>query len=149
MHTLVIGYGNRLRSDDGVGPILADAVASWQLADVQTLAVQQLLPELAETISQAERVLFVDACIESFADPFRLQRLTAQLTHPSLGHHSSPADLLALSQALYGRSAAAWLLTISAVSLDFGERLAEPTQQRMQAALTWIRGWLQQSVSVK
>ena len=37
--TLIIGYGNTLRSDDGVGPRLAQTVADWRLPGVRSLAL--------------------------------------------------------------------------------------------------------------
>jgi hydrogenase maturation protease len=61
---LVIGYGNTLRGDDGVGPRVAEAVERLQLPGVRTLICQQLSPEHAEMISQAERVVFVDAAVD-------------------------------------------------------------------------------------
>nr|MDQ2730551.1 hydrogenase maturation protease [Armatimonadota bacterium] len=62
---LVIGYGNPLRRDDGLGPMAAQRLAA--LADplrVQVLTPYQLSPELAEPISQARFVLFIDASEE-------------------------------------------------------------------------------------
>lgn len=60
---LVIGYGNTLRSDDGVGYRIAETVAQWNLTSVRSLSVQQLTPELAETMSHAKTVIFVDAIL--------------------------------------------------------------------------------------
>ena len=37
--TLVIGYGNTLRSDDGVGRHVALAVSSWGLPGLESIAV--------------------------------------------------------------------------------------------------------------
>ena len=57
--------GNPLRGDDGVGWRVAEAVAAAlpdAVADV--LTVHQLTPELAEPISRAERVIFIDAAAE-------------------------------------------------------------------------------------
>ena len=42
---LVIGYGNTLRGDDGVGPRVAVAVEDLQLPGVRTLVCQLLTPE--------------------------------------------------------------------------------------------------------
>ena len=58
---LVIGYGNTLRSDDGVGPRVAMAVASREWPGFNAIAVQQLTPELAEPLAAAELAIFVDA----------------------------------------------------------------------------------------
>ena len=54
---LVIGYGNTLRGDDGVGPRVAEAVGKLNLPGVRTLICQQLSPEHAELISQARAVV--------------------------------------------------------------------------------------------
>ena len=37
-YLLVIGYGNTLRRDDGVGPRVAEAVEGLRLAGVRTIA---------------------------------------------------------------------------------------------------------------
>ena len=57
---LVIGIGNALRGDDGVGGWLAQRAEQW-LPAVQLRTVQQLTPELAEDMAAAARVLFIDA----------------------------------------------------------------------------------------
>jgi hypothetical protein len=60
---LVIGYGNTLRGDDGVGYQVAETVAEWQLPQVRSIAVHQLLPELAADIAEVDLVIFVDAVV--------------------------------------------------------------------------------------
>ena len=62
---LVIGYGNTLRRDDGVGPGVAEAVAALGLPGVQTLACALLTPELAEPVARAGMVVFVDAAVDA------------------------------------------------------------------------------------
>ncbi|MFI5043071.1 MAG: hydrogenase maturation protease, partial [Acidimicrobiales bacterium] len=59
---LVIGYGNTLRSDDGVGWHAAALLAEDpRLAGVEVLAVHQLTPELALDMSRATLVILIDA----------------------------------------------------------------------------------------
>ena len=67
-HTLIIGYGNPLRGDDGVGPRAAellveeDGVTSPLLPDgVQVLVCHQLTIELAPQIAEADRLILIDA----------------------------------------------------------------------------------------
>lgn len=57
---LVIGIGNPLRGDDGVGWWLARRAETLKLTP-RVLRVQQLTPELAEELAGARRVLFIDA----------------------------------------------------------------------------------------
>ena len=49
---LVIGYGNTLRNDDGVGPRVAEALEALQLPGVRTLSCALLAPETAEPVSR-------------------------------------------------------------------------------------------------
>ena len=51
---LVIGYGNVLRHDDGVGPRVAEAIEELNLPGVRTLVCQQLSPEHAEPVARAQ-----------------------------------------------------------------------------------------------
>jgi len=44
---LLIGYGNELRGDDAIGPLVARALAELRLPGTQVLALTQLTPELA------------------------------------------------------------------------------------------------------
>ena len=70
---LVVGYGNPLRSDDGIGWHAADLLATDpRLAGAQVLTHHQLAPELAEDISRASLVVLVSAAASSFAEGDRL-----------------------------------------------------------------------------
>jgi hydrogenase maturation protease len=92
---LVIGHGNELRGDDGAGPSVARAVASWHLPGVRTLAVHQLTPELAEDLAQTKRVVFVDAAVH--ANEVYWQQVRAADVPLRLGHASDIGWLLALT----------------------------------------------------
>ncbi len=60
--TLVIGYGNPLRTDDAAGPEVARRLACVR-PDVEVMTPQQLVPELAASIARASTVVFIDAAI--------------------------------------------------------------------------------------
>ena len=73
MKVLVIGYGNPLREDDGIGWRVVEEIENGEIVGVlqslgncqlETVAVHQLLPELAGDVSEAELVIFVDASVE-------------------------------------------------------------------------------------
>ena len=64
---LILGCGNTLRGDDGVGPWLC-AWAERRLCSepgVRVIARQQWTPELAEDVAAADAVVFIDCSIES------------------------------------------------------------------------------------
>jgi hydrogenase maturation protease len=140
--TLVIAYGNRLRGDDGVGPATGDTIQSWQLPGVKVLIVPQLLPELVDEMTDADRILFVDAVSNADDRAYASILVEPRKTRRALGHHDTPTNLMALLRDLEGRAPEAWLLTISACSFDHGEQITGIAAGNMQAALAWIRRWL-------
>ena len=130
---LAIGIGNTLRGDDGVGALLAE--------QVEGRSVQQLTLELAAELAELEAVLFIDAWL---APAGAAPRITA--ISPAAGaaesHRLEPAQLLAISQALYGRAPQAHLLRVPAYGFDHGTALSAELQAALPAARALLQGWL-------
>jgi hydrogenase maturation protease len=140
--SLVIGYGNELRCDDGVGPMAARELSEKGGSDRnRIIEVHQLVPELVMELSQARRVLFIDASIE--VDVPRLRSIAAQAT-TSLTHVFGPEGLLALCQALGQGVPRAWLLTIPGACFDHGDTLSDLAQTHLTSAVELARKWLQE-----
>lgn len=141
MDYLVIGYGNSLRSDDGAGQLVAEAVAEWGLATVRSLARHQLTPELAADLADADAVIFVDAVV-AFDQPeaqVQVEPLAPRHQRDTLGHAVDPRSLLSLTQTLYDKTPRAYRILIPAFSFAFGEALSPTTQARVEQALEKIR----------
>ena len=135
--SLVIGIGNPLRSDDGVG---------WRLAEeVGGLAVHQLTPELAAELSLVDRVLFVDAW-QLPLGPGRSQPWLRPVSPGAGGlgssHRLEPAELLALAAALYGARPMAHELLLPARDFAHGTRLSPPLRRQLPRARRLLREWL-------
>ena len=93
MRTLVIGYGNPSRRDDGVALTIINGLRQ-RLGlpslegnqdgfddlggSLDTLFLQQLMPELAETLSAYERVIFLDAHVGVFPEMIRRVEIGAE-----------------------------------------------------------------------
>lgn len=151
---LIIGYGNTLRSDDGAGQIVADIIEQWQIPTVQSLALHQLTPELAEPLSTAQLAIFVDVYIanpETEATPTLhcIDLNIDQALEPStnqiapMGHTVDPRSLLALTQQVYNAVPPSWWILIPAINFEVGEQLSPMTQQGITAALAWIKPLIQ------
>jgi len=135
---LVIGYGNTLRSDDGVGAKVAAAVAELALPGVVALVLHQLAPELAEPISGARTVIFVDAAVDASSE-VQMRQLAPAEGAQLMAHAADPRSLLAFAQQLFGRCPPAWWLTIPVENLGFGEELSPLAQRGYETALEKIR----------
>jgi hydrogenase maturation protease len=135
---LVIGYGNTLRSDDGVGPHVADTIARLELPGVRTLACDLLTPELADPISAAQTVIFVDAAVDAPRD-VQLRPLEPAASSQLIAHAADPRTLLALARDVYGRAPRAWWLTIPVDQLGIGESFSDFAKTGVEAAIARIK----------
>lgn len=135
---LVIGYGNTLRTDDGVGPHVAEAVGSLRLPGVHTLICQQLSPEHADPISRADAVVFVDAAVDAPRE-VQLRPLEPGDSSQLMAHAADPRTMLALARDVFGRAPRAWWLTIPAVNMEFSESLSAEAERGCAEAIKRIR----------
>jgi len=143
---LILACGNTLRSDDGVGPKLAEWAAERfrENDDVRVVSRQQWTPDLANDIAAADSVLFVDASLKSA--PGRVSLNPVPLDGQSNGtatHHMEPPELLGLTRSLYGaKSTHAMLLTVGAGSTELGDGFSDT----VEAALPRARGVLEKAI---
>ena len=135
---LVIGYGNTLRGDDGVGPRVAEAVGNLLLPGVRTLICPLLTPELAAPISRADTVIFVDAAVDA-PDQVQWRKLEPNDTSQLMAHAADPRTMLALSRDVFGQVPEAWWLTIPAVDLSFREEFSPAVQRGFFEAVEKIQ----------
>lgn len=135
---LVIGYGNTLRGDDGVGPRVAEAVGNLGLPGVRTLICPLLTPELADPISRVEKVIFVDAAVDAPKE-VQWRRLQPNESSQIMAHAADPRTMLALARDVFGRVPQAWWLTIPAVDLGFHEEFSPAVQRDFDVAIKKIR----------
>jgi hydrogenase maturation protease len=140
-NALIVGYGNPLRGDDGVGQVVTRAFAGADAIDgVETLACHQLTPELAERFAAVARVVLIDAAVGSEAGRVSVVPLqSAPAPASTLGHHVEPAQLLRLTLSLYGRSPEAYLITVGAGSLELGEGLSAPVMAALPELIATVR----------
>ena len=135
---LLVGYGNPLRGDDGIGQAAARALAHE--AAIEAVACHQLLPELAESLAGVDLAVFVDAA--AGIQPGRIVITPLRATAgPASGlvHHVDPGALLALSERLYGRAPKAFLVSVGAGSLALGEGLTEAVTAALAQVIAAVR----------
>lgn len=155
MRVLVIGYGNPLRSDDGLGWRVAEELqARLQMqieghtaasaAGLEIITCQQLNPELAEPISRADLTVFIDAAgAEAFqAGPPGAEQVVTKPHEPGailefeleptcqspqcFSHELTPSTLLACAGELFGSCSKGKLFSIVGADFGMGESLSAP-----------------------
>ena len=133
--TLVIGYGNELRGDDGAGVRAATRIAA-RFSQSCVIVAQQLTPDLADDIANAAQVVFIDACAANgHGAKLRIERVFGGGLRSVLGHYGDPADLLCLAKRLHGRTADAWVVGIPAYCFAAGGAISPATARWIDDAV--------------
>jgi len=136
---LIIGYGNPLRGDDGLGwhaaRRLADVAATH---DAGVLTCHQLMPELAQQISEVQTVVFVDAASEGPPGRLDWRRVEPQAGPVSFTHHVSLESLLGMAKELYGRSPQAFVVSIVGETFECGEDLSPAVRAALPALVKLV-----------
>ena len=155
--TLVLGYGNPDRQDDGVAWHVLQALAnrlglsapdSYEDAfpaneRLDFAFTLQLTPEMAEEIAPYERVCFVDAHTGSIAEQVQLLPVEGQFQHSPFTHHLTAQSLLSICQTLYGKTPEAALLSVRGYRFEFERQLSPETAALVPEALEMIVGWME------
>ena len=130
---LVIGYGNVLRTDDGLGRRAAELMAGHPRLDgAEVIDCHQLTPELALDVSAADHVILIDAIHGPPAGTYTIERVepTGSRQTP-ISHQVSPAGLLDLAGELYGSAPDVDLVSVGVESFEFGDRLSRTVEEAL------------------
>ncbi len=124
---LVVGYGNPLRSDDGVGPAVAARLAADpRLSGVLVRAEHQLTPELAFDASTASLLVLVDAGVDEAPGAVSVRALELDRDPGTAWtHHLDPSGLVGLARELWGVAPSVMLVSVGPASLEVGEALSD------------------------
>lgn len=156
--TLIIGYGNPDRQDDGVGwhilknlseqlgyQVPDDPGASIEISDprVDLMYVLQIYPELAETVSQYNRVCFIDAHTSDIPDEISWGILSPEYEKSPLTHHMSPKTVLSIASTIYGNQPEAILVSVRGYHFGFMRSLSPQTAKLAQEAIQRIWAWIE------
>ena len=139
--TLIIGIGNPLRSDDGLGWIVAHQLMQEGEMDCDICAAHQLTPELAQQVAFAEKVIIIDASREGIPGELRIYPFSPDKREYVLirGTHAiTIEELTLLAECLYGRCAPVIVVTMAGADFSIGEQFSAmiaPKISRVKAAV--------------
>jgi hydrogenase maturation protease len=142
---LVVGYGNPLRSDDGVGPAVAARLAAdVRMRGVDIRAEHQLTPDLALDASRSSLVVLVDAAEGLAAGVVSVRWLEGAAMGmdpgPPLTHHLDPAGLLGLARELWGTAPPLVVVSVGTATTEIGESLSPLVASAVERAVDAVVG---------
>ena len=128
---LIVGYGNPLREDDGIGLRAAELVEGSLASGVSDIVqCRQLTPELALRIRSASMVIFLDAALDREPGSVSITPVRSRDSSP-WSHHLSPGQLLSLGESAppaywitCGASAMGWREGLTAEGEQFAANMA-------------------------
>ena len=125
---LIIGYGNPLRGDDGIGWRVTDQLAALVGDAAKVLTVHQLTPELAEPISKADLVIFIDASYTGRPGSWTCETIRpGPESSDAFTHYFMPAKLLNYADAIFGANPKALLISVAGTAFGCGDELSPRT----------------------
>ncbi|HVP61697.1 MAG TPA: hydrogenase maturation protease [Myxococcaceae bacterium] len=119
MSTLVVGIGNTLRGDDGVGPFVIDLLREARGGCLELRTAFGVVPELAQELPGHDAVVFVDADLR--AREVTLSPLATE--ERDRLHRFALARVVKIARAL-GFVGRAWICSVPVISMEPGEKLS-------------------------
>jgi hydrogenase maturation protease len=156
-HTLVIGYGNLDRQDDGVAWHILHDLAKMIGCSVYTSVAEvfhpetkgiyllfslQLIPEMAELLAEYPRACFVDAHTGRVPEELHVEELDPRMQTSPFTHHMTPNTCLAMAQAIFGRAPLSILISVRGYDFGFAQELSPQTTTLAIQAAQHIYTWL-------
>jgi len=136
---LVVCIGNTLRCDDGFAWHVADELLRSHDEGRHVLKVLQLTPELAESISNIELVIFVDAAAHGEPGTLTCDPVTSSESDLRYSHDFTPATLVQMAKTLYGHQPKAFLICVAGKVFEHGETLSPEIASAIPAAVATVR----------
>lgn len=158
MSTLIVGYGNADRQDDGIAwhilcglaqrlgrsvPAVPEDGFFPEGEDIDLWYVLQLTPEMSEDFARYRRICFVDAHTGNIEQEIMLQPVDQSPAASAFTHHLTPAACLALTQTVYQRSPEARLLSVRGYEFGFTRALSQPAAALVSQAVDLLWDWIQ------
>ncbi|MCP4140489.1 MAG: Ni/Fe hydrogenase [Chloroflexi bacterium] len=151
MQTLLYGYGNLGRQDDGLGILLSQKLEVW-VSEQGLLGFEfennyQLNIEDAAAIASKDLVIFADASVEEI-DDFCLSVVDGKKELSFTTHAASPGYIVQLCNKLFEKEPLVLLLHIKGYEWDFQEGLSERARENLDQALEYMKTLLEDRESI-
>ena len=154
--TLIIGYGNADRQDDGAAWYVLAGIAHRlgrpvpsgpeegffpENLDIDLWYDLQLAPEMSEDFARYERICFVDAHTGNIEEEVRFAPVEGSTPSSAFTHHLTAAACLAFTHTIYNKYPEAMLLSIRGYSFGFARELSPETAELVEQAVEMLWEW--------
>lgn len=134
---IVIGIGNDLRGDDGIGK---EFIQNFNFEDVDKFYVPFLDIDIVEKVKEYDIVIFVDASVKE--DSFKLSKIEKDKSKSVFSHYLSYKDVIALVNNFYNPNTCGYILEIGGQDFDYKNCLSNKAKDNVQKALKFLKRFL-------
>jgi hydrogenase maturation protease len=137
----IIGIGNTLRGDDGVGAYVCTGIESLNLPGVDTIIVQQLTPDLMEDLQRYEHVIITDASYN--CKGFAFYPLEVDETNAQSSSHAVNASMFCLLfKKVYSKQPSFYICAIEPEDVSIGSGLTITAKANADKSICAITMWI-------
>ena len=142
----LIGIGNVLRGDDGLGNYIVEKIEQLHIKNVRTIIVHQLHVELLEELKDFDSIIFVDASLKS--DEFIFEEIKSNSSAPLSSSHRINAEMFVqLARKLYQSNTRFYSCAIKGYDFDMGENLSPQAKSNTEKAIEQLTCFIKSQIS--
>ena len=140
----VVGVGNTLRSDDGVGIFICSELEKMNLPGLSVITTHQLHIELVEDLKDFDTIIIVDAGTnqENEVSFYPVNEKKSSSIHSS--HNIDATLLYSLLQKLYPYNRSFYICAVQTQSFELGETLSSLTLSNVGKAIQLLTEFIEQ-----
>ena len=160
MKTLIFGYGNADREDDGVAwHVLKEVMLLNHLPEPADLDIEyldeasqteyvfqlQLTPEIAYDLDRFARVCFIAAHTGAVPEDVHFETVQPTFQKSPFTHHLTAASLLSICDTLHHKVPETILVSVRGYQFGFSRELSSATRLLCRQAADIIQNWMKSS----
>lgn len=143
---LVIGTGNPLREDDGIGIELVERLAKRFGDSLETIVMLEPDITVSEKISHYSEIFIVDALSFEIDAPYKtIELIPSGHTTPHVGFTTHVFDwgaILTISRDIFGHCPKATLVGVKAERFSISERVSKECLASAEVAFEFLAGYI-------
>jgi hydrogenase maturation protease len=138
---ILVGVGNTLRGDDGIGAYICARFDQLNIEGLTTMVTQQLNTELVDDFLEYDSIILADAAISG--GPVAWHPLKTETALPvSSSHHVNAGLLNALAKQLYHKKLPIMCCAVKGENFEMGEQLSATAKKNADDAVAIICTWV-------
>jgi len=136
----LIGVGNILRCDDGIGAYICNQIENLEIPGVDCLMVQQLQVELVENLLDYQLVIIADASMsDSEVDLSPLSQLEPGMAS---SHQIDAGMLFSVAKNIYQKELDIYICAVRGDDFSIGDTITTAALARATTAVELIRNFI-------